>query len=243
MKAVIVLALLWVNASALAGEPMQTRELLGHLGGREALVVLHENARADGSARLSGEYLVLPTLQRRYLEGERGPQLGVTFLKEGNSPVLYGRPGTATLQGTWSGGVLKGTRHAPGGQERERFEFSEAFPDMNDYNAEVHCELAEGRYRSTLDYAVAQGRLQRLAWRSQVAPGGHSCALAGPEQRDYAGGLRFVARRCIVTLRDLGQYVRVTAEHCGEFCGSQAYLEPVLIDRGGACRLLRPQAR
>jgi hypothetical protein len=243
MRPVIAIALLWVGALALAEERTQTREMLGHLGGRDAVVILHENARDDGSARLSGEYLLLPTLQRRYLEGERGPQLGVTYLKEGSSPILYGRPGTATLQGTWSGGLLKGTRYAPGGQERERFEFSEAFPDMSDYSAEVRCELAEGRYRSTLGYAVAQGRLQRLEWRSQVAPGGHSCALAGLEQREFAGGLRFVAGQCVVTLRDLGDYVRVAAEHCGEFCGSQAYFEPVLVERGGACRLLRPQAR
>lgn len=243
MRTALAVALLWAGAAALAGEPARTRELLGHLGGRAAVVLLHENPRADGSTRLSGEYLLLPTLQLRYVEGERGPQLGVTFLKEGNSPILYGRPGTATLQGTWNGGVLKGARYAPGGQERERFEFSEKFPNMGGYSAEVRCELAEGRYRSTLEYAVAQGRLEKLAWRSQVAPGGHSCALAGLEQRDDAGGLRFVAGNCSVTLRDLGEYVRVAAEDCAAFCGSQAYFEPVLVDRGGACRLLRAQAR
>jgi hypothetical protein len=243
MKALVAIFMLAVGASTLAEEPARTRELLGHLGGRAAVMLLYENPRADGSARLSGEYLLLPTLQLRYLEGERGPQLGVTFLKEGNSPILYGRPGTATLQGTWNGGVLKGARYAPGGQERERFEFSEKFPDMGGYSAAVRCELAEGRYRSTLEYTVAQGRLERLEWRSQVAPGGHSCALAGLEQRDYAGGLRFVAGKCTVTLRDLGEYVRVAAEDCAAFCGSQAYFEPVLVDRGGACRLLRPHAR
>jgi hypothetical protein len=35
----------------------------------------------------------------------------------------------------------------------------------------------------------------------------------------------------------------VTAEDCTEQCGSQAYLEPVLVDRGGGCRLLRAQPR
>ena len=242
MKACVAVALLVIGAPALAEEPAGTRELLGHLGGRAAVLRLHENPRADGSARLSGEYLLLPVLQVRYVEGERGPQLGVTFLKEGNSPILYGRPGTATLQGTWSAGVLKGARYGPGGQERERFEFSERFPDMSGYSAEVRCELAQGRYRSTLEYAVAQGRLQRLEWRSRVAPSGHTCALAGLEQRAHEGGLRFGAGRCAVTLRDLGEYVRLVAEHCDEYCGSQAYLEPVLVDRGGDCRLLRPQA-
>ena len=33
------------------------------------------------------------------------------------------------------------------------------------------------------------------------------------------------------------------AEQCAEFCGSQDCLEPLLVDRRGACRLLRPQAR
>ena len=63
---------------------------------------------------MTGDYLVLTTQQQRFLEGERSKQLGVTFLKEGNTPILYGRPATATLQGTWSGGVFKGARYGPG---------------------------------------------------------------------------------------------------------------------------------
>jgi len=237
--ALLMLAL----AAARAEDAGETRELLGQLGGRTALMTLHANPRPDGSARLTGEYLILPTLQQRFLEGERSKQLGVTFLKEGHSPILYGRPATATLQGTWSAGVFKGTRYGPGGQERERFELSEKFPDMAGYSAEVRCEIAEGRYASSLEYAVEQGRLKRLEWRSQVAPGGHSCALASPEQRPFEGGLRFAAGRCAVTLRELGEYVRVSAESCSELCGSQAYFEPVLVERRGACQLLRPQSR
>jgi len=241
-------ALLAAAASALAPlahaqDAAETRELLGQLGGRSALMRLYEMPRADGSARVTGEYLILPTLQQRYLEGERSKQLGVIFLKEGNSPILYGRPPTATLQGTWSGGEFKGTRYAPGGQAREHFEFSEKFPDMSDYGARVHCEIAEGRYASTLEYAVAQGRLQQLEWRSRVAPAGHTCRLSLREQQPFQGGLRFVAGGCRVTLRDLGEYVRVSAENCGDFCGSEAYLEPVLVNRGGACLLMRPPRR
>jgi hypothetical protein len=230
-------------AGAQAQEAGETRELLGQLGGRAALMTLHTNPRPDGSARLTGEYLILPSLQQRFLEGERSKQLGVTFLKEGSSPILYGRPGTATLQGTWSGGVLRGTRYGPGGQERERFELSEKFSDMAQYSAEVHCETADGRYASVLDYAVDNGRLQRLDWSSRVAPSGHTCSLASAEQQPFEGGLRFAAGRCRVTLRELGEYVRVSAEDCAEHCGSLAYLEPVLVDRRGACRLLRPHSR
>jgi hypothetical protein len=57
------------------------------------------------------------------------------------------------------------------------------------------------------------------------------------------GGLRFSDGRCNVTLRELGAYVRVSAENCTEQCGSQAYLEPLLVDRRGHCRLLRGEAR
>lgn len=235
--------LLTAAAPALAQDSGESRELIGMLGGRAALVHLHVTPRADGSARLSGEYLILPSLQQRFLEGERSKQLGVTFLKEGNTPILYGRPATATLQGTWSAGVFKGARHGPGGQLRERFEFDEKFPDMQDYSAEVRCEAAEGRYASTLEYGIAQGKLQRLEWRSRVAPAGHVCALALTEQQPMAGGLRFVAGSCSVTLRDLGEYVRVRAEDCVEFCGSLAYLEPLLVERRGACQLLRPHTR
>lgn len=228
---------------AFSQETNETRELIGQLGGRPALLHLYVSNQTDGSARLTGEYLLLPTLQQRYLEGERSKQLGVTFLKEGSSPILYGRPASATLQGTWSGGVFKGGRFGPGGQQRERFEFSESFPQMDGYSAAVRCESAEGRYASTLSYIVESGKLKSMQWRSKVAPGEHPCALSGLEQRPFKGGLQFGAGRCRVTLRDLGDYVRLVAEECAEFCGSQGYLEPLLVDRRGGCQLLRPQAR
>jgi hypothetical protein len=239
----LLAALLAACPAALAQESADSRELIGQLGGRTAVLQLHENPRADGSVRLSGEYLILPALQRRFLEGERSRQLGVTFLKEGNSPILYGRPATATLQGTWTEGAFKGSRYAPGGQERERFEFSEKFPDMQAYSAEVRCEFEGGRYASSLHYAVTAGKLQQLDWRSRVAPSGHSCGVMQLVQQPFEGGLRFAVGRCRVTLRDLGEYVRVSAENCAELCGSQAYFEPVLVDRRGGCQLLRPHSR
>ena len=57
------------------------------------------------------------------------------------------------------------------------------------------------------------------------------------------GGLRFLAGKCNVTLRDLGDYVKVAAESCTERCGSEAYLEPLLVDRRGQCRVLHPEPR
>jgi len=228
---------------ALAQEQTETRELIGQLGGRAALIHLYATEQPDGSARVTGEYIVLPTLQQRFLEGERSKQLGVTFLREGNSAILYGRPETATLQGTWSGGVFKGARYGPAGQLREQFEFSESFAPMDGYSALVRCDMSEGRYAATLAYAIESGKLKSLEWRSKVSPGEHSCNVTALEPRPYNGGLRFAAGRCSVTLRDLGDVVRVAAEDCAQMCGSQGYLEPVLIDRRGNCQLLRPQAR
>jgi hypothetical protein len=239
-----IAAMLWVfPLAAFSQEHSEARELLGQLGGRTALLNLYTTNQPDGSARVTGEYLVLPTMQQRFLEGERSKQLGVTFLKEGVTPILYGRPATATLQGTWSGGVFRGARYAPGGQQRERFEFNENFPSMDGYSAAVRCEMAEGRYAATLAYAIEGGRLKSIEWRSVVSPGDHPCNLSALEQHPYNGGLRFTAGRCSVTLRDLGEFVRVAAEGCAQLCGSQGYLEPVLIDRRGACQLLRPQSR
>jgi hypothetical protein len=245
VRGLAALALLAATAALAQAqeEGGQSHELIGQMGGRAAVLQLYETPRPDGSARLTGEYWILTPLLQRFLEGERSKQLGVTFLKEGNSPILYGRPGTATLQGTWSAGSYRGTRFAPGGQERERFEFQEKFPGMEGYSVEARCELAEGRYASSLDLAVEHGKLRRLDWRSRVTPSGHVCAVVAEEQQPLEGGLRFAAGRCRITLRELGDYVRASAENCGELCGSQAYLEPVLLDRRGGCQLMRPLQR
>ncbi len=173
----------------------ESRELVGQLGSRSALMVLHATQRADGGYQLSGEYIVLPTLARRFLEGERSPELGVTTLKEGNTAILYGRPATGELRGTWHRGMFKGMRYGPGGQERERFELSEEFPPLDGYSAGVRCDAGDGRYASTLAYSIESGKLTQLEWRSRVAP------------------------------------------------GSEAYLEPLIVDRRGRCQLLHQEPK
>ncbi len=240
-------ALMLLPVCALGEQAAETRELVGQVGSRDALMVLHAVQRPEGGWQVAGEYLLLPTLVRRYVEGERSPEIGVTTLKEGTTPILFGRPPTGELRGTWRGGVFKGTRYGPGGQERERFEFSEQFPAMDAYAAEVRCEAAAGRYGSTLSYEVQGGRIKVLDWRSRLEPGGHVCAIStapgAATQQPANGGLLLVAGKCRVTLRDIGDYVKAAAEDCAEACGSQAYLEPLHIDRRGHCRLLRPEAR
>jgi hypothetical protein len=238
-----LLLLLGLPCLAFAQQPAETLELVGQVGSRNALLVMHATQREDGGWQLAGEYLLLPTLVRRYVEGERSPEIGVTTLREGPTPILFGRPPTGELRGTWRGGAFKGMRYGPGGQERERFEFSEEFPAMDGYSAEVRCEAGEGRYSSALSFSVDSGVVKSLEWRSRVEPGGHVCALANARQQVAKGGLALVAGKCRVTLRDLGDYVKAAAENCAEACGSQAYLEPLLIDRRGNCRLLRPEAR
>jgi len=221
----------------------ETRELAGQLGSRSALLVLHASRTAEGAWQLAGEYVLLSTLQRRFLEGEASPEIGVTTLREGTSPILFGRPTTGELRGTWRAGNFRGARFAPGGQERERFEFSEEFPAMESYSANIRCEAADSRYASSLNLAVDSGKLQSLDWRSKVGSSGHTCNVANLQQEAWKGGLRFAAGRCNVTLREVGDYVRVVAENCVEQCGSQAYLEPLVIDRRGNCRLIHTESR
>lgn len=243
MRRALGAMLVLLPLGALGEQPPETRELFGQMGSRSALMVLHATQRADGGWQVAGEYLILPTLVRRYLEGERSPEIGVTTLKEGTTPILFGRPPAGELRGTWRGGAFKGMRYGPGGQERERFEFSEAFPTMQEYSAQVGCEGSDGRYRFSLAYAVQEGSVERFEWRSQVDPGGHACSVSGAKQERVDGGIALALGRCRVTLRDLGDYVKAAAENCAELCGSQAYLEPLLVDRRGNCRLLRAEAR
>ena len=221
----------------------QTTEMVGQLGSRPVLLVLHASKAPDGGWQLAGEYVVLSTLQRRFLEGESSPQIGVTTLREGTTPILFGRTPTAELRGTWRGGTFTGARFAPGGQERERFEFSEEFAPLDAYSGSVRCEAGDSRYASSINLAVQAGRLQSIEWRSKLAASGHACQVASLQQEAFKGGLRFTSGQCAVTLRELGEYQWLAAQNCHEFCGSQAYLEPVLVDRRGNCRLLRPESR
>ena len=221
----------------------ESREMGGHLGSRPALMVLHGSRNAEGAWQLAGEYIVLPTLQRRFLEGESSPEIGVTTLREGMTAIVFGRATTGELRGSLRGGTFTGARFAPGGQERERFEFSEEFPAMESYNASVRCEASGGPYSSSLNMRVEAGKLQSIEWRSKVAPSDHACSVSGLQQQAMKGGLRFASGKCSVTLREIGDYVRLIADGCAEQCGSQAYLEPLFIDRRGNCQLLRGESR
>ena len=242
MKGLAGIALLGAAVAAFAQDKSERRELIGKVGSRSALLVLHATERPEGGWRVAGEYVILPTLARRFVEGERSPQLGVTTLKEGSTPILFGRPGIGELRGTWRDGTFKGARHGTGGQWREEFEFSEDFPAMEGYSANVRCEAKEGRYQSRLNYSISNGKLGSFEWRA-VEPGGQACTLAAPAQEAMRGGLRFAAGSCRVTLRDLGDFVVLSAESCAAQCGPEAYLEPLLVDRRGNCELLRHGVR
>ncbi len=243
MKAAAFFLMMILSFSSFSQDRSETRELVGSVGGRSALLVLQATQRPDGGWQVSGEYLLLPTLVRRYVEGERSPEIGVTTLKEGTTPILFGRPPTGELRGTWRGAKFSGMRYGPGGQERERFDFSEEFPPLDGYSGAARCEAGEGRYKSSLSYSIESGKLKSFEWRSQVEPGNHSCGIESLNQEPMKGGVRGTSRRCSVTFRNLGDFVRVAAENCSALCGSQAYLEPVLVDRRGNCRLLYPEAR
>ncbi|HYG54132.1 MAG TPA: hypothetical protein VD965_02425 [Burkholderiales bacterium] len=238
MRILLLSVLLGVFSYPVAQEKTETRELVGHIAKRSALLVMHATQRADGGWQLTGEYLLLPTLVRRYLEGERSPEIGVTTLKEGTTAILFGRPATGELRGTWRDGRFRGMRYGPGGQERERFEFSESFPAMDAYSASVKCEAGGGPYSSALAYSVESGQLKSLEWRSTAS--GQACVISGLQQQAAKGGLRFTGADCAVSLREVGDFVKVAADGCTKQCGAGAYFEPVLVDSRGNCRLLRP---
>jgi hypothetical protein len=239
---IAIFLLLGVPLAALAQDRSEKRDMIGKVGTRSALLVLHATERADGSWQVAGEYVILPTLARRFVEGERSPALGVTVLKEGTTPILFGRPGIGELRGTWRDGAFKGTRYGSGGQRREDFEFSEDFPPMDGYSLKVRCEAKEGRYQSRFALDVDKGKLASLDWRS-VEPDGQACSVAAAEQQPLRGGLSFVSGRCRITLRDLGEFVAVWADNCAAQCAAEANLEPLLIDSRGRCELLRHGAR
>lgn len=242
MRLFVGIVLLSVSWPALPQDRSERRELIGKVGTRTALLTLHAGLRADGSWQVAGEYVVLATLARRFLEGERSPELGVTVLKEGTTPILFGRPPIAELRGIWRDGVFKGTRYGPGGQKREDFEFSEEFPSMDRYSARVRCKAKEGRYQAQLALSVEKGRLKTLEWRA-VEPGGQTCTVVASGQEPLRGGLRFVSDGCRVTLRDAGEFVALSAENCSARCDPEAHLEPMIVDRRGHCELLRLGAR
>ena len=237
MKGLIKIFLVGFSVCVTAQDKTESRELIGKVGTRSALLVLNAAERADGSWQVAGEYILLPTLARRLVEGERSPQLGVTVLREGTTPILFGRPPIGELRGTWRDGVYKGTRYGPGGQKREEFEFSEDFPSLDDYSANVRCEAGQGRYKSSLNMKVSSGKLAIFEWRS-VEPGGQACTVAAIEQQPLRGGLRFVSGSGRITLRDAGDYVAISAQGCAAQCGPEAHIASLLIDRRGNCELL-----
>ena len=199
---------------AVCQEKSETRELVGHVGSRAALLVLQAAERPDGGWQVVGEYVLLPTLVRRFVEGERSPEIGVTALKEGSTAIFFGRPPTGELRGTWRGAAFKGTRYGPGGHERERFEFSEEFPPMQGYSASVRCDPDAGPYRSSLSFSVQSGTVKSFDWRSKVAPGGHTCTIDSFEQQSMKGGLRLASGACRIALRDLDRKsTRLNSSH------------------------------
>lgn len=239
--------------AARAGSGMN--ELIGKLGARAALLTVYRTQSPDGGWRISGEYLVLDTLDRRFLEGEGSPELGVTTLKEGSTPILFGHSPTATLQGIWHDGVFEGMRYGPGGQPRERFTFSATFPSMANYSAAVHCAVTEGDYSAALAFVFRKGRLRpgSLSWTSRDAVSGQVCVLGGTAVRQEADarGLRFrlgtratgTGANCTISVHDLGEALRVSAAGCNAYCGAQARIEPIVVDGEDTCRLLRPITR
>ena len=159
----------------------QGRKTRAHrqVGTRTALT-LHAGRRADGS-QVAGEYVVLATLARRFVEGESSPELGVTVLKEGTTPILFGRPPIAELRGTWRDGVFKGTRYGPGGQKRS-FEFSEELSRDGQLQRQRALRGERGPLSSPALTFGGTREAEELDWRA-VEPGGQPAVVASGQQR------------------------------------------------------------
>ena len=114
---------------------------------------------------------------------------------------------------------------------------------MDGYSGTIACDAGDGRYSASLSYAVEAGRVKSFAWSSALASSARGCQVAFAQQQPMQGGIKLAEGRCAVTLRDLGDdLIKVTAEGCSALCGPDAYLEPMLVERRGNCRLLRPEA-
>jgi len=74
---------------------------------------------------------------------------------------------------------------------------------------------ARGGYTASLAYAGDAGKLKSLEWRSSVAPSG-TLQRRGAEQRAFRRPA-VASGRCSVTCASR-DYVRVSAENCGELC-------------------------
>jgi hypothetical protein len=116
---------------------------------------------------------------------------------------------------------------------------------MAGYSEEVDCDAGDRKYASSLRFAIKEGRLASptLEWHSRLAADGHRCTVSASMQQPMEGGLRFTDGDCVVTLRQVGESVRVAADNCSSRCGTGAYLEPLLVDARGNCRLLRAEQR
>ena len=103
---------------------------------------------------------------------------------------------------------------------------------------------ATGATPPSLGYAVEAGRLKSFEWRSKLAPSGHTLHPRQPGAAAVRRRPAFAPARCT---RHAARARRVRDGRGGKLrrrlCGSQAYLEPLLVDRRGHCRLLRPEAR
>ena len=109
---------------------------------------------------------------------------------------------------------------------------------------EIRASIEETRRELSYSVGDLQSKLRQVTdWRSKLAPSGHVCTVTNAEQRPWKGGLRFVSGHCSIALREVGDYLWLTADGCTEQCGSQAYLEPMVIDRRGYCRVLRAETK
>jgi len=208
------------------------------IGSRSALMVLHARSAPTAAGSSAGIRASSPCAPF-FVRVKEAPS-SVTTLKEGNTAILYGRPAPA------SGAAPARRRvqgHAPraGGQERERFDFSEEFAPLDGYSASVRCDAGDDRYASSLSYSMEEGKLKGFEWRARVAPKRPQLHARRILSRNRSSGLQLASGACSVTLREVGEFFASPRETVWPQCSSQAYLEPLLVDRRGRCQLLHQE--
>ena len=172
-----LLLLVCLSPAGFAQEKTETRELVGQLGNRSALLdPARRRSAEDGGWQLTGEYIVLPTLQRRFLEGERSPQIGVTTLQGGHHADPLRPPADRRAARHLARRRVQGHALRPGRAGARALRVQRGIPvDGRLQRAAVRCEAGDGRYAAALALRGARAASSRSSnGASKLAPSGHS---------------------------------------------------------------------
>ena len=143
--------LAFCRCAGLAQEANETRELIGQLGGRAALLNLYATRQPDGAARVTGDYLVLPT-HAAALPGGRAQQAARRHRPQGRQRRRSSTAGRRRrpCRAPGRAACSRACATAPAGRSASASNSAKRFPRWTPTARSVRCEVSEGRYASTL---------------------------------------------------------------------------------------------